>query len=222
MSETALDGVRATLDRILADPAPPDLWQLQKQLLALGGEQAEKARAVACGFHGCLRNIESKTSSRSASRWGAVLGAAAIGSTGIQELTARQNGPLRRLLESGVPTLLEVGSAVKSAQAWEVEARLVYDEAGWFLYDELWDLSGATRPPLSVADRQAQIDLLLNPIMDPAVPDNDKAGLLVHLFQAVLAARLNQILSPSHGSSRRRPGPTTAEHAVVHRRTPGR
>ena len=194
MSETALAGVRATLDRILAEPTPQDLWALQKGLLAIGGEPAVRAREVARAFHGCLRNLESKTASRSASRWGAVLGTAAVGSVSVQEMLAKQKGPLRRLFESGVPALLEVGSAVKSAQAWEVEARLVYDEVAWFLYDELWDISGASRPALPAADRQTQIDLLLSPVLDPAVPDNDKAALIVHLFQAVLAARLLPIV----------------------------
>ena len=194
MSETALAGVRATLDRILIEPTPQDLWALQKRLLAIGGEPAARARAVARAFHGCLRNLESKTASRSASRWGAILGTAAVGSVSVQEMLAKQEGPLRRLFESGVPALLEVGSAVKSAQAWEVEARLVYDEVAWFLYDELWDISVASRPALPAADRQAQIDLLLDPVLDPALPEDARAGLIVHLFQAVLAARLLPIV----------------------------
>jgi hypothetical protein len=200
VSETALAGVKATLDRILAEPTPADLWSLQKELLTLGGgksapaDQLARAREVARAFHGCLRSLDSKTSSRAASRWGAVLGTAAVGSTGIQELLASQDGPLRRLLESGLPALLEVGSSVKSAQAWEVEARLMYDEMAWFLYDQLWDISAATAG-LFAADRRAQIDLLLDPVLDPEVPDSEKAPLVVRLFQAVLAARLQPLLS---------------------------
>jgi hypothetical protein len=211
VGETALAGVKATLDRILADPTSQVLWELQKELLALSGskgsrgdketarraEQAEAAREVVRAFHSCLRNLDSKTSSRSASRWGAVLGTAAVGSTGIQELLAQQNAPLTRLLESGVPALLEVGSAVKSAQAWEVEARLVYDEVAWFLYEQLWDISAAAGLP--DADRRAQIDLLLDPVLDPDVPDAEKAPLVIRLFQAVLAARLQPLL----GNTRR-------------------
>jgi len=192
--------VNATLDRILAEPTPQDLWQLQKDLLALGGEPAERSREVAHAFHGCLRNLDSKTASRSASRWGAILGTAAVGSVSVQEMMAKQEGPLQRLMESGVPALLEVGSAVKSAQAWEVEARLMYDDMAWFLCAQIWDISLAAHPKLSPADRQSQIDQLLDPILDPAVPDNDKAALLVRLFQAVLAARLQPLLGrrPSH------------------------
>ena len=195
MDETLPANVRATLGRILAEPTPHDLWEIQKDLLALGGEPAGQARTVARAFHGCLRNLDSKTASRSASRWGAALGTAAVSSVGIQEMLAEQKDPLRRLLASGVTALLEAGSAVKTAQAWEVEARLMYDEMAWFLYGELWDISRAFRPEMPPAERRTQIDLLLRPVLDPEVADNEKAALLVQLFRAVLAARVWPILN---------------------------
>ena len=182
--------VKVALDRILAEPTPADLWGLQKDLLAISGDKAERARAVAAAFHDCLRNLDSKTASRSASRWGAALGTAAVSSVGLQEMLAEQEDPLKRLLASGVAAGLEIGSSVKSAQAWEVEARLMYDEMAWFLYGELWEISRAAKPRMVPAERQAQIDLLLDPVLDPAVSDGDKAALLVRLFQAALAARL--------------------------------
>ena len=190
MSETALAAARTAFDRILVEPAPADLWQLQKALLVIGGEPAARARAVARAFHACLRGLESKSASRTASRWGAVLGTAAVGSVSVSEMADRQEDALHRLLQSGVPAMLEIGSALKSAQAWEVEAGLVYDELAWFLYDELWDVSATARPELSPAERRDQIDLLLDPLLDAAVSDGDRAGLVVNVFRAVLAARL--------------------------------
>jgi hypothetical protein len=194
VSETALAAAKTAFDRILAEPVPADLWQLQKALLVIGGERAARARAVARAFHACLRSLESKSASRSASRWGAVLGTAAVGSVSVPEMLGRQESALHHLLESGVPAMLEIGSAVKSAQAWEVEARLIYDELAWFLYDELWDVSAAARPELSPSDRRDQIDLLLDPLLDAAVPDRDRAGLIVNVFRAVLAARVFPLL----------------------------
>ena len=192
--------MQAALHGILARPEAANLWQLQKDLLAIGGEPAKRARAVARAFHGCLRSLESKSASRTASRWGAVLGTAAVGGVSLPELLDQQEGPLHRLLQSGVPALLEVGAALQMAEAWEVEARLVYDEFAWFLYDELWDISGATRPELSPAERRDQIDLLLDPLRDTEVPDGDRAGLVVHVFQAVLAARLLPLLEESRAA----------------------
>ena len=178
----------------MAEPTPADLWQLQQTLLVIGGEPAARARAVARAFHACLRGIESKSASRAASRWGAVLGTAAVASVSVSELRDEQEDALRRLLQSGLPAMLEIGSAVKSAQAWEVEAGLVYDDLAWFLYDELWDLTATTRPELSPGERRDQIGVLLDPLLDPAVSDGDRAGLAVDVFRAVLAARLAPLL----------------------------
>jgi len=190
VNETALATARTAFQRILAEPAPADLWELQKALLVIGGEPAARARAVARAFHACLRAIESKSASRTASRWGAVLGTGAVVSVSATDILARQESALHRLLQSGVPAMLEIGAALKSAEAWEVEAGLVYDELAWFLYDELWDVSATTRPELSASERQGQIDLLLDPLLDSAVSDGDRAGLVVNVFQAVLAARM--------------------------------
>ena len=164
LSETALAAARSAFDRIIVEPTPADLWQLQKALLVIGSEPAARARTVARAFHACLRNLESKSASRTASRWGAVLGTAAVGSVSLGEMGDEQEDALRRLLQSALPAVLEIGSALKSAQAWEVEAGLLYDDLAWFLYDELWDISGTARPDLSPSERRDQIELLLDPL----------------------------------------------------------
>ncbi len=187
-------GLQTALDRILASPNPADLWAIQKDLVALGGEQAEKAREVAHAFHDCLRSIESKTASRSASRLGALLGTAAVSSVGLQDVLARQDDSLRHLVASGVAAALETGSAVKTAQAWEVEAGLIYDDMAWYLYRELWDISRIGKPRLQPAERRAQIDSLLDPILGHDLPEADKAALAIRLFQVCLAARLQPML----------------------------
>jgi hypothetical protein len=101
-----------------------------------------------------------------------------------------------------VPAMLEVGAALKSAQAWEVEAALVYDDLAWFLYEELWDVSSSARPDLPATERRARIDQLLDPLVDPGAPDADRAALAVDVFRAVLAARLVPILGePARGAA---------------------
>jgi hypothetical protein len=190
VSETARSAARAAFDRILVEPTPADLWQLQKALLVIGGEPAGRARAVARAFHACLRNLESKSASRTASRWGAVLGTAAVASVSVKEIADTQESAFSRLLQSGVPAMLEVGSALKSAQAWEVEAGLIYDDLAWFLYDELWDVSAMARPEMSPSERRDQIDLVVDPLLDAAVPDGERAAIVVDVFRAILAARL--------------------------------
>ncbi|HEV8577784.1 MAG TPA: hypothetical protein VGX68_01780 [Thermoanaerobaculia bacterium] len=194
MTEFIVDSLRSTTERILTAPVPEDVWHLQKDLLALGGEAARQAREVAGAFHSCLRNMQSKTASRSASRRGAALGSAAVASVSLQEMFAAQEDPLKGLLASGLTAMLEVGSAFESAQAWEVEASLMYYDLAWYLYGELWEISLTARPELSPAQRRARTDLLLKPVMDPETADATKAALLVRLFQVVLAARMWPLL----------------------------
>jgi hypothetical protein len=194
MTESIAASLSSTLERILTTPIPDDVWHIQKDLLALGGETAQQARKVAGVFYTCLRSMQSKSASRSASRQGAALGTAAVASVSLQETFAAQKDPLRNLLASGVTAMLEVGSALKSAQAWEVEASLLYYDMAWYLYGELWEISLATRPELSADQRRACTDLLLKPVLDPDVAGATKSALLVRLFQVVLAARLWPLL----------------------------
>jgi hypothetical protein len=94
------------------------------------------------------------------------------------------------LLERGLlPAALEIGAAVQSAEAWEIEARLIYDEFAWFLFEELWDLSATTRPDLAADERRQRIDELLDPLLDQSLPDADRATLLVDVFRSVFVAR---------------------------------
>jgi hypothetical protein len=186
--------LRSSLERILAAPTAGGLWDLQKILVADGGASAARARAVAQAFHACLRTLESKSGSRRASRWGAALGTAAVGSVSIAELRDRQDVGLGELLQTALPAVLEVGAALQSAEAWEIEARLIYDEQVWFLYEELWDASTTGRPALGADERARQIDALLDPLLDPAIADSDRAALLVEIFRSVLAARVMPLL----------------------------
>ena len=186
--------LRSSLARLLANPTPDDLWQLQKTLLVVGGPEAARARAVARAFQACLRTLESKSASRTASRWGAVLGTAAVASVSLPELRNRQERGLGELLERALPAVLEIGAAMQSAQAWEIEAGLVYDEFAWFLYEELWDISLRVRTELTPVGRRQRIDQVLDPLLDSDLPDNDRATLVVDVFRSVLAARVLPLL----------------------------
>ena len=183
-----------SLERLLADPTPDALWAFQKALLALGVQEATRARRVSRAFHACLRALESKSASRTASRWGAVLGTAAVGSISLPELRDRQEQGLQSLVELSLPAFLEVGAALQTAQAWEIEAGLIYDEFAWFLDEELWEISASARPDLSAAERRERIDVVLDPLLDPKVPDDTRAALLVDVFRSVLAARVLPLL----------------------------
>jgi hypothetical protein len=194
MTDPESADLRSSLARILANPIPDDLWQLQKALLVVGGPEAARTRGVAHAFQACLRTLESKSASRTASRWGAVLGTAAVASVSLPEMRNRQERGLGELLERALPAALEIGAAMQSAQAWEIEAGLVYDEFAWFLYEELWDISLSVRTELTPVERRERIDQVLDPLLDPDLPDKDRATLVVDVFRSVLAARVLPLL----------------------------
>jgi hypothetical protein len=189
-----IEVARSLFERIVVEPAAADLWELQKTLLEVGGAPALRARIVAREFHGCLRALESKSASRSASRWGAALGTAAVGSVSLPELLRREDLALAELLERAMPAVLEFGSAVRSAQAWEVEAQLIYDDFAWFLYEELWDISSRSQRDIAIDERRRGVDQVVDPLLDASIPDSDRAWLLVEVFRSVLAARLLPVL----------------------------
>jgi hypothetical protein len=199
MSQVEANPVGATLKRILVSPTADDLWQLQADLLALGTDAADSLLGVAREFHGCLRNLESKVGSRNASRWGAILATASVTSVGLQEMLAEQQAKLKRLLASGVTAFLEIASATKSVEAWELEASLMYFDVAWYLYGELWNVSLSARPELSADERRVVIQELVKPLLDTDTPDSTKSTLVVGLFQVVLAARVSPLLSEATG-----------------------
>jgi hypothetical protein len=195
MIDSAPAALRSSLERVLTNPTPDDLWQFQKALLVVGAPEAARARGVARAFHSCLRTLESKSASRTASRWGAVLGSAAVASVSLPEMRTRQERGLGELLERALPAVLEIGAALRSAEAWEIEAGLIYDEFAWFLYEELWDISLNVRPELTADERRQRIDEVLDPLLDADLPDKDRATLVVDVFRSVLAARVLPLLS---------------------------
>jgi len=194
VSDSVPADLRSSLDRLLANPTPDDLWQFQKELLLVGGPNAARAREVAHAFQACMRTLESKSASRTASRWGAVLGTAAVATVSLPEVRNRQERGLGELLEHALPAVLEIGAAVRSAEAWEIEAGLIYDEFAWFLYEELWDISLGVQPELTAVERRQRIDQILDPLLDADLPDKDRAWLVVDVFRSVLAARVLPLL----------------------------
>ena len=187
----------ATLQRILSEPTPADLWLLQGDLLAVDANRdaATKARRVAGDFYLYLSDLLSKVTSRQHSQWAAALATASVTSVSFQELLNGHVDAFKQLLSSGTPALLEIGSAFQSVKAWEVDTGLVHHDAAWRLYGELWDTSMTMLPDLPAGERRAHLDLLLGPAVSPDTPGPAKCILLVKLYQWTLALRLVPLLS---------------------------
>ena len=107
---------------------------------------------------------------------------------------------MQELVEVALPALLEVGAALKSAEAWEIDAAMIYDEFAWILDEELWDVSATARPDLGPEERRARIDEVLAPLLDPSLQDADRAALLVDVFRSILAARVLPLLGDAEAA----------------------
>ena len=201
MTDTALAEARSSFDRIMVDPAPADLWALQQALLVIGTEPAALARAVARAFHACLRNLESKSASRSASRWGAVLGTAAVGSVSVGEMGNSREAALQGLVH-GARSGRARGRAPPSSRPRRGRSRPGCSTTTWrgSCTTSCGTSSLAARPDLPPAERRDQVALVLDPLLDVTVPDGDRAALAVNVFTTVLAARLVPLFGePSTG-----------------------
>ena len=150
-----------------ANPTPDELWNSRRRCSSWTVRRPP-SREVAHAFHSCLRTLEQVLHARRVG--GAVLGTAAVASVSLPECATAEERGLGELLERALPAVLEVGAALQSAEAWEIEPGLIYDEFAWFLYEELWDISLGVRTDLTAVERRQHIDQILDPLLDPDLP----------------------------------------------------
>jgi hypothetical protein len=67
---------------------------------------------------------------------------------------------------------------------------LVNDEALWWLFDGLWQVSRQLRPDVPAEARRAQIEALLEPVRSPDVDPAVKSAIIARLFQVLLVGSL--------------------------------
>lgn len=195
--------LRTALDRVLTQPTAQDLWRLRGDLLLLGERETERPRQLLESFFSYLCDLESKASSRRASRWSAVLETSSVTSVGLQELVHEQADAVQRLLGSAVTAVLEMSAAVLNTRAWEIEASSIHASAAWYLYDEYWEIAGALRANLPPAERRAELDRLFAPLLDAQVSAAVKSALLIYLYQSALVARMLPLLPPAVSAEER-------------------
>jgi len=191
-----------TLQRILIEPTPDDLWALQPLLLAEGTPEAARAHAVAGQFYGYLVNVRSKLTSKQYSLLGAALAATSIGIMAVRDLLdSAANDPehlLQNALAGGLASTTEGFSTVQAVRAWEMEFGSVHEEALWDLYGLLWQLAADRRPDQPIETRHALIEQLLAPARSPELNGMARMGYLIRLFQIALLLRLRPLIAAHH------------------------
>ena len=105
----------------------------------------------------------------------------------LEALTRERDRAIQRLLTGGLAEALEMLATAQHVKAWETEFASVHDQAVWYLYEALWQLSTETQPDLPAAQRQALIDSLLSSVRDPGVNSAVRMALIIRLYQVLLA-----------------------------------
>jgi len=186
-----------SLTQVLRSPSAESLWDLRADLLALSDPLTPEVRGAADWslevvrhFHDYLTELVSKTTAHEFSQLASRLDMGSVGLLAVQDLVTDRERMFKKLFLGGLSESLMVLAAQQYVKAWQKEASVVHDAATWWIYESLWRLSRDLRPELLPEERQKPIDALLAPARSPDTPPALRAGVLVHLFQALLLGSL--------------------------------
>lgn len=184
--------------RLMHDPSPEALWELQPYLLALGTPEAESARRVAGQFYVYLSHVRSKLTSKEYSSLAAKLAASSIGTISLQEflesMADDRRTAITSLLGGGLASSFELMSTLQHVKAWDTEFSLEHEAAVWDLYATWWQVSVEAQPGLDAQARARLIGGMLTPLRDPQLSSQARLGLVIGQFQALLMVRLVPLL----------------------------
>jgi hypothetical protein len=185
------------LSRVLTSPAPDSLWNLRASLLALADRLppaqrplADWSLAITGQFHHYLVLLQSKMSAHEYSQLASKMDIGSVGLLALQDLVADRGQLFKKLFVGGLSEGLMVLAALQYTKAWKTEVTLVNDEALWWLYDGLWQVSRELRPDLAAETRGDQLEALLAPVRSPEVEPAVKAAIIARLFQVLLLGSL--------------------------------
>ena len=185
--------LESILHRVLKEPTPEALWELQGALRVRATSASEdEAQALnhaleaASEFYLYLSEFQSKTTARQFSELASLLDIGAVGLVAIESLVTEGEKLLEKVLLGGIGESLMVLASRQYIKAWAQETELVHRRAAWYLFGALWQLSVECQPALGAEQRQALIQALLSPSLEADTPMPAKIALLGRLFQVLL------------------------------------
>jgi hypothetical protein len=199
-----MKSVPEVLGRVLQQPTPAALLDLQGALLASGqtGPTVERALEIAGQFHAYLCELESKIAARDYSELASRLDMGAVGMVAVENLIAASDEKLfQRLLAGGLGEGLMVAASRQYVKAWQVETGLVHRTAAWYLARVLWQISQEMQPELPDDRRWQTVKSLLAPAHQEDTPAPAKALLLGRIFQLLLLIHVLYLGPRAEGSS---------------------
>jgi len=195
----------SSLALVLTSPSPETLWDLRADLLLLAERlptaergRAEWSLAVTSQFHRYLADLQSKMTAHEFSQLASKMDIGSIGLLALQDLVTERERLFEKLFLGGLSEGLMVLATLQYAKAWKTEVTLVNDEALWWLFEGLWQVSRRLRPALPAETRRAEIEMLLGPVRAADVEPPVKAAIIARLFQVLLVSSLEWVpLTPS-------------------------
>jgi hypothetical protein len=185
--------LESILHRVLQEPTPEALWELQGALRVRSADGSEdEARAsshaleAAGQFYLYLSELQSKTTAREFSELASLLDIGAVGLVAVESLVTEGEKLWEKVLLGGMGESLMVLASRQYIKAWAQETELVHRRAAWYLFGALWRLSVECQPDLGAEQRQALIQALLAPSLEAETPVSAKIALLGRLFQVLL------------------------------------
>jgi hypothetical protein len=183
--------------RILSQPRPDDLVELQGVLLMSGqeGEAVQRALGTAERFYAYLSDLQSKIAAKEYSELASRLDISAVGVVALENMISQESETFwQRLMLGGLGEALMVGASRQYVKGWEVETGVVHRTAAWYLTEALWSASRDMQPDLAPDRRWEAIQALLSPVHDAEVPAPAKALLLGRIFQMLLLTHLARLI----------------------------
>ena len=191
-----------SISLLLTRPAPDTLWNLRACLLTLADRQpptgrslADLSLAIAGQFHRFLVELQSKMTAHEYSQLASQMDIGSVGLLALQDVVTDRDQLFKKLFLGGLSEGLMVLAALQYAKAWKTEVTLVNDEALWWLYDGLWQVSRQLRPDVPAATRRDQVEALLAPVRSPDIEPAVKSAIIARLFQVLLLGSLGWVAS---------------------------
>jgi hypothetical protein len=192
--------LETTLSQVLALPTPDALWNLRADLLTLADrlppgrwEEADWTLEIVHKFHDYLAELRSKMTAREYSQLASRMDVGSVGMLAVQDLVTEREHLVESLFLGGLSEGLMVLATLQYVKAWEAEMALVHNQAIWWLFGGLWQLSREFRPEIAADERRNLTDALLAPARSEETGPTVKVALLVRLFQVLLISSLGWV-----------------------------
>lgn len=193
--------IQESLAIVLTAPSPIALWQLRGDLYEVEFPVRSRAWEILDHFYVFLTELSAKSTAKEYSHFASLLDIGAVGGVAVQNLLDKPEKAVswERLLMGGISESLMVLAARQYVKAWDKEMTAVYQNAAWYLYQKLWELSEDQQPDLENDLRRRTIEVLLAPIHQEKTAGTAKAALIGRLFQILLLAHMQISLNKLRG-----------------------